>query len=229
MTELPEALLCDMDGTLIDSDGYWALAEERVLPRHGVRWREGLSLTSIGVPLGVWVAGLFDERGISADPHHACVEIEAEMVRIFAEKAVLWRPGAYELLSLATRLGIRSAVVTATHSSIVAAVRRQAPQGSLEVMVAGEMVSHGKPSPEGYIRAARELGVEPSQCLAFEDSEYGVRAALASGAVTVSVPFLVDVPSFDGVQVIASLASLDEPGLRRLYSTGRAHRVARPS
>ncbi|MCI1675545.1 MAG: HAD family hydrolase [Ancrocorticia sp.] len=215
---LPSALLFDMDGTLVDSEPYWSLAEERVLPGFGVPWTPQLGLTSIGVPLGVWTAGLFARYGCQGDPREASVQIEEEMVRIFAERGVMWRPGAVELMELAVRLNIPSAIVTATHSRIVEAIRVAAPPGALSIMVAGDMVREGKPSPEGYLRAASIAGVAPQRCVAFEDSETGVQAALASGAVTVWVPFLVDFSVPRGVKIVRSLRELNEDGLRQLLA-----------
>ncbi|MCV5335454.1 HAD family hydrolase, partial [Escherichia coli] len=53
-------------------------------------------------------------------------------------------------------------------------------------------MSHGKPDPEIYLLAANRLDVEPSQCLAFEDSNNGVRAAVAANMVTYQIPDLVE-------------------------------------
>jgi sugar-phosphatase len=56
-----------------------------------------------------------------------------------------------------------------------------------EVLVPADEIEHGKPDPEGYLRAAELLGFEPAECVAFEDAEPGLRAALDSGARVVVV------------------------------------------
>jgi sugar-phosphatase len=78
-------------------------------------------------------------------------------------------------------------VVTSAHRSLassrLAAVGLPVPA----VMVCGDEIAHGKPDPEGYLRAAAELGVAASDCLVLEDVPAGVAAGLAAGALVVAV------------------------------------------
>lgn len=216
MSALPDALLFDMDGTIVDSDPYWMEAEHNVLLDYGVPWTKELGMTSVGVPLGIWVEGMFAQFSLSGDHAKASAEIEAEVAEIFATRGALWRPGARRLMELSVELGIPSALVTATHSRIVEEIHASAPAGALEVVVTGDMVSAGKPDPEGYRRAMGLLGVKPDRAVAFEDSPSGVKAAQSSGAITVLVPFMVDVPRTAGLHVIDSLERVDEETLRAL-------------
>ena len=213
---LPEALLFDMDGTLVESDQYWSEAEERVFDRYHVPWSQELAHTSIGVPLGVWVNRIFTDFGIMESAEAASSEIEAEVAEMFANRGPLWRPGAQQLMTLAKGLGIPSALVTATHSTIVDVIHSSAPAGALDVVVTGDMVRAGKPAPDGYLLAIEKLGVTAARSVAFEDSAYGVRAAQAAGAVTVWVPFMVDVPMTENLHVIDSLVDVTEDVLHNL-------------
>jgi beta-phosphoglucomutase-like phosphatase (HAD superfamily) len=65
---------------------------------------------------------------------------------------------------------------------------------AFDVVVAGDEVVNGKPDPEPYLRAAQALGVDPVDCIAVEDSEFGVASAVASGATTLAVPLHVPLP-----------------------------------
>jgi beta-phosphoglucomutase-like phosphatase (HAD superfamily) len=65
---------------------------------------------------------------------------------------------------------------------------------AFDVVIAGDEVTRGKPDPEPYLRAAQALGVDPTDCIAIEDSEFGVASAVASGASTVAVPLHVPLP-----------------------------------
>lgn len=70
------------------------------------------------------------------------------------------------------------------------------------------MVERGKPDPEAYLRAAELLGVDIAECLAVEDSVTGTAAALASGARTIAVPLLQEVPPAAGLTRLDTLAGL---------------------
>ena len=63
-----------------------------------------------------------------------------------------------------------------------------------DAVVAGDDVTESKPHPEPYLRGAELLGVDPAECVSIEDSEPGIRSAVAAGTVTIGVPFMVDLP-----------------------------------
>ena len=76
-----------------------------------------------------------------------------------------------------------------------------------EVLVPADEVAHGKPAPDGYLQAAERLGIEPRDCVAFEDAEPGVRSALDSGARVVVVGRL-DSPITAGLDRVADLTTV---------------------
>jgi sugar-phosphatase len=61
------------------------------------------------------------------------------------------------------------------------------PPPKFSVLVPADEIERGKPHPDGYLRAAELLGVDPKECVVFEDAEPGIRSALASGARVVVV------------------------------------------
>ncbi|HET6967084.1 MAG TPA: HAD family hydrolase, partial [Ornithinibacter sp.] len=67
---------------------------------------------------------------------------------------------------------------------------------------------HGKPHPEPYRAAARQLGVSPQDCVAIEDSPTGVRSAVAAGVPTLAVPHVVAVPEMAGAVHLDTLSGL---------------------
>ena len=77
---------------------------------------------------------------------------------------------------------------------------------------------NGKPDPEPYLAAAAALGVEPSACLAIEDSPTGAASALAAGCATLGVPHVVSIPAAPGLTIIDSLDGLDVDALRRVHA-----------
>jgi sugar-phosphatase len=113
-------------------------------------------------------------------------------------------PGARTLLK---SLDLPWAVVTSAPRDL--AIRRMVAAGLPvpEVLVPADEIDHGKPHPDGYLRAAELLGLEPAECVAFEDSEPGVLSALTSGARVVVVGEL-DTSATDGLDRVPDLTSL---------------------
>ncbi len=97
-------------------------------------------------------------------------------------------PGAAELAAVIHQRGDPLALVTsASRAHAVPTLQRLGLLGLFQVIVAGDDVTVGKPHPEGYRRASKELGVEPSRCVVFEDSPAGLAAARAAGMYCVAV------------------------------------------
>src|SRR5690606_10585539 len=84
-------------------------------------------------------------------------------------------------------------------------------------LVTGDTVSRGKPHPEPYLRAAGALGLDPSDCLAIEDSDTGATSAAAAGCVVLCVPNHVPVPDGPGRVFGETLAGLGPADLARLH------------
>ncbi|MEU5426477.1 HAD-IA family hydrolase [Streptomyces olivoreticuli] len=174
-----EALLFDMDGTLVDSTVVVERTWRRFAARHGLDGEEILA-TSHGRRTGETVARY-------APPG---ADVAAETARLVAEEVedvegVVAVPGARELL--AALPPERWALVTSAGREL--AERRMAAAGLVlpPVVVTADDVGEGKPSPEGYLAAAAELGVSPAATIIFEDAEAGLLAAAAAGATTVVV------------------------------------------
>jgi len=196
------ALLFDMDGTLVDStavveqvwaefaDRYDADLQEVLRYAHG---RLTIDTVRHFLPPGV-------------DAHVAATELDAdELERL---EGIVEVPGAADLLRALQ--GAPWAVVTSASREL--ARRRMAAAGvaSPSVIITAEDVPSGKPSPQGYQRAATILGVPPEDCVVFEDAEAGLQAALASGGrpvvvgghtstTTEGLPRLID---YTGLQVV---------------------------
>jgi len=94
-------------------------------------------------------------------------------------------------------------------TDLAGAVVEACPPGSFDVVVTGDRVTHGKPHPEPYETAVRDLGVEAGECVAIEDSPTGVRSAVAAGVPTLAVPHVVEVPAVEGAVRRSSLEGLE--------------------
>ncbi|MDX6324603.1 MAG: hypothetical protein QOK15_957 [Nocardioidaceae bacterium] len=182
----PAAVLWDMDGTLVDTEPYWMEVEQDLVERHGGTWTREHALALVGNDLIDSGRYIRDQGGVDLEPAEI-VELLLDGVVEHVKRSVPWRPGALDLLKDLRSSGVPCALVTMSYERFVAPVLDVMPAGSFDVVVTGDAVAHGKPHPEPYLHAARLLGVEPSECVAIEDSDVGTRSAEAAGCLVVVV------------------------------------------
>jgi len=173
------AVLFDMDGTLVDSTAVVEQVWSEFAVRYGLDFAEILR-TSHGVQAGDTVRR-FAPAG--ADVVALTAELGA-MERVRTE-GIVPLPGAAELLHGLP--GDAVALVTSA-DRILADIRMGAAGLAMPAAaITAELVSRGKPHPEGYLRASELLGVEPADAVVFEDAPAGIAAGLAAGIRTVAV------------------------------------------
>ncbi|NHA68938.1 HAD family hydrolase [Phycicoccus flavus] len=209
---LPAAVLWDMDGTLVDTEPYWIEAEHRIVEEHGGTWSDEFAHQLVGNDLMVSARFIREHSPITWEPERIVDELLARVVAQVREH-VPWRPGARELLAALGEAGVPCALVTMSWRSLADAVVAALPDGSFAAVVTGDEVEHGKPHPEPYHAAARQLGVDPARCVAIEDSPTGVRSAVAAGVPTLAVPHVVPVPDIDGAVRAPDLVGMTPQGL----------------
>jgi HAD superfamily hydrolase (TIGR01509 family) len=214
---LPAAVLWDMDGTLVDTEPYWIRAEHELVAAHGGAWTDEMGHQLVGRALEDSAQLIIDGTGIELTVLEVVNHLLARVIEQVEER-VPWRPGAPELLAELGDHGVPNVLVTMSWRNLAAAVLRNLPEGSFGGLVTGDEVSHGKPHPEPYLKAARSLGLEPEQCIAIEDSPTGVRSATAAGVPTIAVPHIVPVPELPGSVQVSSLQGLRAADLTRLVS-----------
>jgi HAD superfamily hydrolase (TIGR01509 family) len=202
-----EAVLWDLDGTLVDSEHYWIRTELEIAEEHGATWREEDGLASVGQPLPV-TATMMIERGVRSTVAALCDELLARMQALVRAHGVPYRPGTRALIEELSAAGIRQALVTMSFGGYVEAVVEGTPPGTFATVRTGDSVARGKPDPQIYHDAVAALGLVAGQCLAIEDSPSGVGAILAAGVTPVAVPFMVDLPFHERLVVLESLAGV---------------------
>jgi HAD superfamily hydrolase (TIGR01509 family) len=201
---LPDAVLWDMDGTLVDTEPYWIEEEYRLVAEYGGRWSDEHAHTLVGNDLIVSAKYIQQHGPVPLEPEQIIERLldgVIERVRVH----IPWRPGVRELLTELTARGVPCAMVTMSYQSLAQAIVEALPVGTFRTVVAGDDVTHGKPHPEPYLTAAARLGVPPERCLAIEDSLTGVNSATAAGVPVLAVEHLVPIPPAEGRTVITSL------------------------
>lgn len=213
-----EAVLFDMDGLLVDSEPMWFEVEQAVMARLGTEWTAHDQGTLVGGSLERSVGYLLSRAARPASFQEVADWLVGGMAGLLAEREVALMPGAAELVAEVRLAGIAYALVTSSERVIMDAVlaglaRRGITFGTT---VCGGDVSHTKPHPEPYLRAAALLGADPGRCVALEDSPNGVASAEAAGCVTVAVPGVAPVEPAPGRTIVRSLADIDLASLRAL-------------
>jgi HAD superfamily hydrolase (TIGR01509 family) len=111
---------------------------------------------------------------------------------VIAETRLKLKPGVLELLDLLDRLQLPRAIATSSsHRTIERHLTAHNLLGRFDAIVGHGDYRNGKPAPDPFLKAAERLGVEPSLCLALEDSHHGVRSASSAGMMTVMVTDLL--------------------------------------
>jgi HAD superfamily hydrolase (TIGR01509 family) len=214
-----EAVLWDMDGTLVDSEKLWDVSMHELYGRLGGVMTPEVREATVGGSAGSVMRAVYDDLGLEHDPA-AMVEaadwLHDRTGELF-EAGLPWRPGARELLDALLAEGVPMALVTNTRRGLTEQALKSIGKHYFSASVCGDEVVNAKPAPDAYLRAAELLGFAPEQCLAIEDSVTGTAAAEAAGCPVMVVPNDVDVPSGPRRRHVVTLASLDVSDLRAIH------------
>ena len=224
----PDAVLCDMDGTLVDSEKLWTISLHDTARWLGGALSPAAREAVVGGDMPRTLATLFDDLGLPHDAERmAAAErfLNDRTAELFAG-GLSWRPGAQEALRLLDHLGWPTALVTNTERALTEAALDSIGREHFAVSVCADEVPFGKPDPDLYLRAAELLGVAPARCLAIEDSPSGALAAERAGAAVLVVPCDVPVPGGPGRVLRPSLVGLTRADLQASYAEARGERAA---
>lgn len=216
----PAAVLWDMDGTLIDSEHYWLSSEQELAESWGGRWSSDDGEKLIGMSLFESTQLIKEKVGIDLTPAEI-TQILTDSVIAKLEGSIAWRPGVLSLMQDLRAKGIKTALVTMSMRRMALSVVERLPSGVFNVVVAGDDVTHGKPHPEPYLKAAELLGVNIRDCIALEDSLTGLTSAEASGAIAIGIPNIVRIPEQEGRIVWPTLDGVTVDDFGGLYREKR--------
>jgi HAD superfamily hydrolase (TIGR01509 family) len=190
MSDAPiRAVVMDMDGLMLDTEGMSRIAWLRTLAEWGLSIAEeqylqliGLTVADVGKIMRGWYGA-----GIPFDAIYA--RKLALVDEIIASEGIPKKTGLGAFLAAADALGLRKAVATSTgRERAIHKLNISGLPGVFDVVAGGDEVARGKPAPDLFLLAAERLGIPPMECLAFEDSDPGVLSARDAGMRVVIIP-----------------------------------------
>lgn len=182
------AVVFDMDGLMLNTEDIFELAGNALMERRGRTMTDEYRRAMLGRRAHEAFAALRELSGINDDISDLMSETK-ELFQAIAADHLDTMPGLMPLLNVVERSSLPRAVATSSpRSYMTGLLERFDLLRRFPLTLTAEDVTHGKPHPEIYLEAAKQLGVAPQNMLVLEDSETGTRAAAAAGAFTVSVP-----------------------------------------
>ncbi|MCT2583592.1 HAD family hydrolase [Actinophytocola gossypii] len=202
---LPAAALWDLDGTLLDSEKLWDVPLYELTEKLGGQLSDTTRLAMVGTNVKVTMRLLYAEVGITDPSEEQLADgaawVDRRMAEVFRQD-LPWRPGAAAALAAVRASGIPMALVTSTERGLTEIALETVGRTLFDTTVCGDEVDGlNKPHPEPYLKACRLLDVDPTSCVAIEDSPTGTQSAVAAGCQVLVVPCEVPV----------------EPGERRTF------------
>ncbi|NTU58617.1 MAG: beta-phosphoglucomutase family hydrolase [Chlorobiaceae bacterium] len=184
-----KAFIFDMDGVLVDNMKMHAQSWVNLFSDYGL---EGLDpdryLVETAGMKGLDVLRYFLDPAISVEEAERLTELKDILYRVMNREAILPMPGLEVFLDSASENGIRLGIGTGAGPKNIAYVLDLiGMQSRFQAIVGAHQVSHGKPHPETFLKAAELLGADPSSCIVFEDALPGVEAAAAAGMSCIAV------------------------------------------
>ena len=180
-----------MDGLLVDSEPFWRLAQIEIFSTLGVHITEADTIRTTGLRIDLLVNYYATQQPWDTNKYPLS-QITDKIVDRVAELVNTHKPllaGVITLLDLAKAHQIPMAVASSSPMRLIQSTLHDLGLSSyFEHQLSAEQLAHGKPHPEVYLNAAKSLGLDPTHCLAFEDSFNGLLAAKSARMKTVVVP-----------------------------------------
>lgn len=205
-----------MDGTLVDTEPYWMAAETTLVESFGGSWTHEDALQLVGSGL-IDSAIILQNAGVAMEPEAIVSHLTDVVQESLRTQGVPFRPGARELLAELRDAGIPTGLVTMSLRRMALNVVDLIDFEAFDIVVAGDDVDNPKPHPEPYLQAAALLDVDIADVVVIEDSPTGVRAGLASGAVTLGVPHIVSLDDLGAHELWPTLAERGVSDLSDLF------------
>jgi HAD superfamily hydrolase (TIGR01509 family) len=215
---MPDAVIFDLDGVLVDSELLWDDARQALSHEHGGHWSAQATTDMLGMSAPEWSRYMSERLGVELAPDDIDAAVRSRVGQEYRRRLPLidGAPEAVRAIAAHWPLGL----ATSSNREIIDLfLELSGLDEHFAVAVSSEEVARGKPAPDVYLRAAECLGVAPQRCAAVEDSANGVRLAAAAGMAVVAVPNPTFPPDRDALALarvtLSTIAELDPDLVRR--------------
>ena len=184
-----KAVFFDLDGTLIDTEKYYRVCWPKAFEHFGYHIEEEqyLSLRSLGKPYVLERMQSWFGKDVECDE----IKLYARTLvnELTDRNGVDIKKGVVDCLNFLKSKGVKTAVVTATVPERTEKYLKKTDlRQYFDKVISATTVERGKPAPDVYEYAAREVNLKPNECIAVEDSPNGVMSAVSAGCHTIMVP-----------------------------------------
>src|SRR3989344_51670 len=177
-----KAVIFDMDGVIVESEGLKEIAWDKMLKFYGIEGGGDFYRKRAGIPRRFLCSEIIREKDIQASVEDM-IEKKQEIYMKLANKKLRAVPGVIDFLKSIPRSKFKLGVASSNYKDVIEKQLKQVGVLELfdEITSGVEEVDEDKPSPEIYLLTARKLEVEPDECVAIEDTEAGVESAKRAG------------------------------------------------
>ena len=186
-----DAIIFDMDGLLLDTEklSYQSFISTAAAYDQTFQFDDYRQLIGRNAKTGIEILRRMLPAGIDAAKFK---DDWLDVYRQLLDHHIDVKPGAYHLLASLAKMQVPRAVATSSSGTKARAILdRVGLWQYIPHLTGGDEVKAGKPAPDVYLDAAKKLGVDAPRCIAFEDSETGITAALAAGMRVIQIPDLI--------------------------------------
>lgn len=215
-----DAVLWDLDGTIVDTEYLHAKTEIEVLKQYGIDFSvDEMVKRFSGVKLMAIFETIFKENNVNKDYKEACIKKWKMMDEIIRQNSTNFMPGAKELLEKLYNDNIKMALATSSIKNYVDLIMQSTKiRDKFQFIITGEDVINGKPDPEIFIRAAEALNVNNEKCLVIEDGTAGVVAAQTANMKCLAVGDHIDKSILQKTNLyLESLENIDFGKINNLF------------
>ncbi|MCL2932373.1 MAG: hexitol phosphatase HxpB [Trichodesmium sp. MAG_R03] len=189
MKEGQKAIIFDMDGLLIDSEPLWQQAEVEIFNNIGIPLTKTMSAETMGLRIDevakYWAVRFPEINMNQAQVAERIIDRMKELIIKIGQPLT----GAIEAVQLCQKINLPLALATSSSMALVEVVLQRLELTTVfDVIASAENEKFGKPHPAVYLTTSDRLGIEPTQCLAFEDSINGVISAKAAQMKCIAIP-----------------------------------------